>query len=190
MSYNTSRNLTSSRNSKTNRVNAYKGASLLEIREMRAKVSKFADNLGFVDVVEPRELTKGELEDLLVELETLTVAAEIAEARKLRIKEMIFNDLDVKGQETGELVVKDKVFKRFGGGTKEPTFDIDLLRQRILGDPDVFIDKEIVETVNQEALQEYLKMHPEEMEAVRESLIPGAKNSFRFTVSDVEDETW
>jgi hypothetical protein len=180
------------RSSKNSRVEGYKKANLFQVRAMRAAVSNFANKLGFVDVVEERTLTRLELQDLMDEYKALKESSEIAEARRERIRDMLYTHFDLTGNEdqTAEIEVDGKLFKREGGGTKDPTFDVHKIKSAFSTDWDYkeFITETIVESVDTEALERFLERHPEDIEKVRAALIPGQRSSFKFAVRDVVED--
>jgi len=180
------------RSSKNSRVAKYKKANLLQVRAMRAAVNKFAEYLGFVDVIEKRKLSRLELEDLMREHNALKEASEIAEARRERIKEMVFTHFDLTyGQDQqAELEVDGKLFKREGGNTKDPTFDLNKIKSSFGTDWDYkkFVKETVVESVDEAALEKFLEQNPDRIEEVRAALIPGQRNSFKFTVRDVVED--
>jgi hypothetical protein len=179
------------RSSKNSRVAKYKKANLFQVRAMRAAVNKFAEHLGFVDVTEKRKLSKLELEDLMREVNALKETQEIAEARRERIKEMVFTHFDITDGEDqqAEIEIAGKLFKREGGGTKDPTIDPDKLDDELYN---LFVTKTVVSNVvveiDEKAVEEYLHHHPEDIEKVREALIPGQRSSFKFAVRDVVED--
>lgn len=180
------------RSSKNSRVEEYKTANIFQVRAMRAAVSNFANKLGFVDIAEERKLTRLELQDLMEEYKALKEASEIAEARRERIRDMLYTHFDLTGNEnqTAEVEVDGKLFKREGGNTKDPTFNINKLKSAFGTDWDYkkFIKETVVESIDESALERFLEQHPEDIEKVREALIPGQRNSFKFAVRDVVED--
>lgn len=176
-------------------VRNYDVETLAPLQEL---MQNYIDKMARIELEEPRELTVQERRELMAEHEAMKPIAELLDARRDAMKEISFASIDAalaaEGVEdpattSGKLVVAElgKKFCKEGAGYKDPSLDHKKLLKLLGEDAKKVVKVEhvpatTVTTFSEEMLMKLAQEKPEVMELIRQSLIPGAPKTPRFTV--------
>ena len=164
-----------------------------KIERAREIMTRYVDTMVTLNPEETKELTPAQAKALMEEDNLRREVADLIDARKETIKELVFQALTEEaaaaGAEdpeyvNGEIIVEElgRRFTREGAGPGTPTFNMAKLKAVLGDDADKVIVKEtkVVETLNEDALNDLLAGNPELIESIRETLVPGKPKKGSF----------
>ena len=164
-----------------------------QIERAREVMTRYVDSMVTLDPEQAGVLTKAQSKSLMEEDILRREIADLVEARKETIKELVFNHITEVAAEAGaedpetinssiEVEELGRRFSREGAGYSAATFNLKALKEALGDDADAVIKTEvkIVESVDEDALSSLLAGNPELIEKIRATLVPGKvkKGSF------------
>lgn len=164
-----------------------------QIERAREVMTRYVDSMVTLDPEQSGILTKAQSKSLMEEDIVRREIADLIEARKETIKELVFNHITEVAAEAGaedpetinssiDVEELGRRFSREGAGYTAPTFNLKALKEALGDEADAVIKTEtkVVESVDEEALSSILSGNPELIEKVRATLVPGKvkKGSF------------
>lgn len=164
-----------------------------KIEQVRDVMTRYVDSMVTLDPEQAGVLTKAQSKSLMEEDVLRREIADLVEARKETIKELVFNHITEVAAEAGaedpetvnssiEVEELGRRFSREGAGYSSPTFNMKALKEALGEDAAKVVQVEYkpVETVNEDVLNSLLSGNPELVEKVRSAMVPGKvkKGSF------------
>lgn len=160
-----------------------------------------------VEMVEPRELTQDEVNQLAAEYREVQEINDLLQSRKEDMKELVFTSLTEKYESESEFVDSDTppthikgrltspeyglAFCREGGDRKKPTVDFEKLKEKVSDTlfqsmcTQKVIPEHIEYTLDEDKMMDAVQNGSLTLETIREVLIPGSFQSPRFTVREI-----
>ena len=172
-----------------------------KIEQVRDVMTRYVDSMVTLDPEQTTALTPAQSKALMEEDILRREIADLVEARKETIKELVFRAITEDAAEAGaedpeltngEIVVEElgRRFSREGAGYSAPTFNIKTLRAALGDDAEAVIKTEtkVVESVDEDALNSLIAGNPELLEKVRGALTPGKVRKGSFYNRELRSE--
>ena len=172
-----------------------------QIERAREVMTRYVDSMVTLDPEQAGVLTKAQSKSLMEEDILRREIADLVEARKETIKELVFRAITEEAAEAGaddpeltngEIVVEElgRRFSREGAGYSAPTFNLKALRAALGDDAEAVIKTEtkVVESVDEDALNSLIAGNPELLEKVRGALTPGKVRKGSFYNRELRSE--
>lgn len=172
-----------------------------KIESVREVMTRYVDSMVTLDPEQTSTLTPTQSKALMEEDVLRREIADLIEARKETIKELVFRAITEEAAEAGaedpeltngEIVVEElgRRFSREGAGYSAPTFNLKTLKTALGDDAAAVIKTEtkVVESVDEDALNSLLAGNPELIENVRAAMVPGKVRKGSFYNREARDD--